>query len=286
MARFLNITPTYNPFTMDEMLKIPLLYDAAYKDEEKRFDKLTEDAASYEQYARAYPDSEASKQYLNYIEELNKASEDFYNNGLNNSNRTILSNLHRNYNKVAKPFKNAVSTYNAILTQRQKDYKDDIIGNDVDLDYVLQHPEYNATIDRESYITGKTVYNTAKDLFKGLSQFNNTPVRTSDGTYNYIEIPQSYTQQDIYTAFTGEGNGVVTDELKRAVDLFKQRTNYDFRDTAQQEKILSYGLQGAFTNVKPNKVSTGKIAAKGSSKKGEQNTSGRGSTPSSDQGLN
>lgn len=286
MARFLNITPTYNPFTMDEMLKIPLLYDAAYKDEEKRFDKLTEDAASYEQYARAYPDSEASKQYLNYIEELNKASEDFYNNGLNNSNRTILSNLHRNYNKVAKPFKNAVSTYNAILTQRQKDYKDDIIGNDVDLDYVLQHPEYNAAIDRESYITGKTVYNTAKDLFKGLSQFNNNPVRTSDGTYNYIEIPQSYTQQDIYTAFTGEGNGVVTDELKRAVDLFKQRTNYDFRDTAQQEKILSYGLQGAFTNVKPNKVSTGKITAKGSGKKGEQNTNGRGSTPSSDQGLN
>lgn len=286
MARFLNITPTYNPFTMDEMLKIPLLYDAAYEDEEKRFDKLTEDAASYEQYARAYPDSEASKQYLNYIEELNKASEDFYNNGLNNSNRTILSNLHRNYNKVAKPFKNAVSTYNAILTQRQKDYKDDIIGNDVDLDYVLQHPEYNAAIDRESYITGKTVYNTAKDLFKGLSQFNNTPVRTSDGTYNYIEIPQSYTQQDIYTAFTGEGNGVVTDELKRAVDLFKQRTNYDFRDATQQEKILSYGLQGAFTNVKPNKVSTGKIAAKGSGKKGEQNTNGRGSTPSSDQGLN
>ena len=286
MARFLNISPTYNPFTMDEMLKIPLLYDAAYKDEEKRFEKLSEDAASYEQYARAYPDSEASKQYLNYIEELNKASEDFYNNGLNNSNRTILSNLHRNYNKVAKPFKNAVSTYNAILTQRQKDYKDDIIGNDVDLDYVLQHPEYNAAIDRESYITGKTVYNTAKDLFKGLSQFNNTPVRTSDGTYNYIEIPQSYTQQDIYTAFTGEGNGVVTDELKRAVDLFKQRTNYDFRDAIQQEKILSYGLQGAFTNVKPNKVSTGKIAAKGSGKKGEQNTNGRGSTPSSDQGLN
>lgn len=289
MARFLNINPTYNPFTMDEMLKIPMLYNTAYKDEENLFEKLTEDSSSYEQYARAYPNSEASQQYLNYIEELNKASEDFYNNGLNDLNRTTLSNLHRNYNKVAKPFKDAISRYNIILTQRQKDYKDDIIGNNIDFNYILEHPEYNVVTDRESYITGKAVYNTAKDLFKGLNQFNSTPTHTSDGMYNYIEIPQSYTQQDIYTAFTGEGNGIVTDELKHAVDLFKQQTNYDVRDDAQQEKILLYGLQGALSNIKPPKIST-RALPKVTTKKGEnvtsKNINGRGSTDTTNEGLN
>jgi hypothetical protein len=274
MARFLSVNTTYNPMSMDEMLKIPLLYNNAYEDKEKKFQQLSATMADYEQYARMYPDSEASKQYLNFVNDFNKASDDFYTNGLSSTNRNALAKLHRDYNKVSKPFKTAVSTYNTIMTQRQKDYKNDIIGNDVDFNYILQHPEYNAALDKESYITGKSVYNTAKDLFKGLSQFDNTPVRTTDGVYNYIEIPQSYTQEDIYTAFTGEGNGRVTPELQRAVDLFKQQTNYNMRTPEQQEKILLYGLQGAITHVKPNKVSGSRIPQGKNSKKGEENPQG------------
>mgnify|MGYP006923310276 CR=1 FL=1 len=42
MARFLNINATYNPLTMDEMLKVPLLYDAAYKEAEKNIDEYND----------------------------------------------------------------------------------------------------------------------------------------------------------------------------------------------------------------------------------------------------
>lgn len=284
MARFLNINATYNPLTMDEMLKVPLLYDAAYKDTEKRFETLSDTIADYEQYARMYPNADVSQQYLKYVDDFNNAVDDFYNNGLNSTNRNTLSRLHRDYDKVVKPFKTAVGTYNAILTQRQKDYKDDIIGNDIDLDYILQHPEYNATIDKSTYITGKQVYNISKDLFKGLSQFNNTPIKESDGSYNYISIPQSYSQEDIYKAFTGEGNGIVTPELQRAVDMFKQQTGYNTKDKDQQEKILYYGLQGALTNVKSPKTTVRAIPRAGSniSSSGD---SGRSSTGDSDEEL-
>lgn len=264
MARFLNINATYNPLTMDKMLKVPLLYDAAYKDTENRFKTLSDTIADYEQYARMYPNSDVSQQYLKYIDDFNNAVDDFYNNGLNSTNRNTLSRLHRDYNRVVKPFKTAVGTYNAILTQRQKDYKDDIIGNDIDLDYILQHPEYDAAIDKSTYITGKQVYNISKDLFKGLNQFNNTPIKESDGIYNYISIPQSYSQEDIYKAFTGEGPGTVTPELQRAVDMFKQQTGYNTKNKDQQEKILYYGLQGALTNVKAPKTTVRAIPRSGS----------------------
>ena len=281
MARFLNINATYNPLTMDEMLKVPLLYDAAYKDTEDRFKTLSDTIADYEQYARMYPNTDASQQYLKYIDDFNNAVDDFYNNGLNSTNRNTLSRLHRDYNRVVKPFKTAVGTYNAILTQRQKDYKDDIIGNDIDLNYILQHPEYNAAIDKSTYITGKQVYNISKDLFKGLNQFNNTPIKESDGIYNYISIPQSYSQEDIYKAFTGEGHGTVTPELQRAVDIFKQQTGYNTKDKDQQEKILYYGLQGALTNIKAPKTTVRAIPRTSSS----SNDSGRGSTGGSDEEL-
>lgn len=257
MARFLNINPTYNPITLDEYLKVPTIMYKEQKEREEELNNMGNTMDMYEIYARQYPNSEASRQYLSFLDKFNTAVDDISNGRMGNIN--AVSNLQREFRRTSAPFKQALATYSAIQTQRQKDANKGIIGRDIDFQYILEHPEYTAAMDKESYVTGQDICNSTKNLFKNLTGFNTTPKQYNNGTSIITEIPQGYSSEAIQDLITGVNNPEITQELLDSWELVKNQYNYNNMTPDQQEQFRYYVLQGALSGTKPPKYSTRQV---------------------------
>ena len=276
MPRYLTITPKYNPITLQEYLTVPQMLYEESEQRQKEFDTLEDSVSAYETYARQYPNSEASKQFLNYLDKFNQTADSFYKNPLASNVRSDMLNLRRNFKRVTTPFKQAVATYNTIAQQRAKDTNKGIIGKDIDLDYLLSHPEYTAEMDRGSYVLGNDIQTESKNLFKGLTGFDNTPRQYNNGTQIITEYPQGYSSEEIQTLFTDEDNPNLSQELKDTWQMIKNKYGYDNLTPDQQDLFKYYALQGALSGTKASKYTTKNIPqAKGT---GNQTTSSTAST--------
>ena len=114
MARFLNITPTYNPFTMDEMLKVPLLYDAAYKEADKNITDYKDKISYYK--ALAGDDERAKKLFSNYDSLLNNLANDYSIKNMQN----VGKQLRDNYRDITAKFDKAEKDYNIYREMKLK----------------------------------------------------------------------------------------------------------------------------------------------------------------------
>lgn len=285
MPRYLTITPKYNPITLQEYLTVPQMLYEESEQRQKEFDTLEDSVSAYETYARQYPNSEASKQFLNYLDKFNQTADSFYKNPLASNVRSDMLNLRRDFKRVTTPFKQAVATYNTIAQQRAKDTNKGIIGKNIDLDYLLSHPEYTAEIDRGSYVLGNDIQTESKNLFKGLTGFDNTPRQYNNGTQIITEYPQGYSSEEIQTLFADEDNPNLSQELKDTWQMIKNKYGYDSLTPDQQELFRYYALQGALSGTKASRYTT-KNTPKVSSKKGEsEDNSQRGETTNTDQEL-
>jgi len=257
MPRYLQITPTYNPISLSEFMYVPTQYWQAQDNMENKIDKFNESIGTYEQYARMYPDTEMSKQYLNFIDNFNKATDEFYKNGYSSTNANMFRKLRNDYQRVSTPFKQAVGTYSAIAAQQAKDAKNGLIGREITFEDILNNPTYSLEDYNRTHYTGQTILNDSKNLFGGLNQFDTTPIyeMSDDGKFVSIITPQSYSSNDIYTAFTGEGNGKPTEELINTVDNLKRKYDYDNLSDSDKESFLYYAMQGAAKSIKNPKIS-------------------------------
>lgn len=257
MPRYLTITPKYNPITLQEYLTVPQMLYEESEQRQKEFDTLEDSVSAYETYARQYPNSEASKQFLNYLDKFNQTADSFYKNPLASSVRSDMLNLRRDFKRVTTPFKQAVATYNTIAQQRAKDTNKGIIGKGIDFEYLLSHPEYTAEMDRGSYVLGEDVLKYSSNLFKGLTGWDTTPITepSADGSFSYVYTPQGYTTEDYITALTGEGSGKVTPELEKAVKTARDNFNYDSLDETSKAQIDRILLSAASKYTKEDRVS-------------------------------
>lgn len=114
MARFLNITPTYNPFTMDEMLKIPLLYDAAYKEADKNITDYKDKISYYK--ALAGDDERAKSLFSNYDSLLNNLANDYSIKNMQN----VGKQLRDSYRDITAKFDKAEKDYNIYREMKLK----------------------------------------------------------------------------------------------------------------------------------------------------------------------
>lgn len=257
MAGYIQITPTYNPISLSEYMYVPTQYWKAQDDMENKLDKFSENIGTYEQYARMYPNTEMSKQYLNFIDNFDKVVDEFYKNGYNSTNANMFRNLRNEYKRVSTPFKQAAGTYSAIAAQQAKDAKNGLIGGEVTFEDILNNPTYSLEDYNRTHYTGQSILNESKNLFSGLNQFDATPTyeMSNDGKFVSIITPQSYSSNDIYTAFTGEGYGHPTEELINTVNILKQKYDYDNLSDSDKESFLYYAMQGAAKSIKNPKIS-------------------------------
>lgn len=207
---------------------------------EAALETLESDADKYERYIRRNPNSEAAIQYKNFISQIENEIEALNQYGMTPERRDALLNLRRSYNKQVKPVKAAVETLDDIDKQYLKDSRKGIIGApDIDIEYLLEHPEYTVADYKKSYTLGEDILKYSSNLFKGLTGYDNTPRAevSPDGKFAYISTPQGYTTQDYITALTGEGKGNVTPELKNAIQTARDYFNYDNLNEADQRQV-------------------------------------------------
>ena len=256
MPRYLQITPTYNPISLQEFMYVPTQYWNAQESMEDDLNKFSENIGTYEQYARMYPNTEASRQYLKFLDNFDKAQEEFYQNGYTSVNSNMFRNLRHEFSRVSKPFKQAAGTYSAIAAQQSKDIKKGLIGNEITFDYILQNPTYSIEDYNKEHILGKDVFDESKNLFKGLTGFDATPKQYNNGTTITTMIPQGYTSEEIQLLFADENNPNLSQELRDTWKMIKDKYNYDSLDSDQRELFKYYALQGALSSAKAPRYST------------------------------
>lgn len=270
-------TAKFKPLSYNEWAAPLKEISSQHAAEEAALEALGEEANKYERYIRANPDSEVALQYKNYLAQLEDEVDMLSRYGMSPDRRASLTNLRRDYNKQVKPIRAAVETLDDIERQYIKDSKKLVIGApDIDVNYLLEHPEYTVADYKKSYILGDDVLKYSNNLFKGLTGWDTTP-RTEaspDGSYAYVYTPQGYTTEDYVTALTGQGNGKVTPELENAIKTARDNFGYDNLDETSQNQIDRLLLSAASRYTKEAKTtvrnapkghkitSTGKVESK------------------------
>lgn len=112
MAYFLTPNTKFKPFSYQEMLAPVLAYKEAYDAQEEalaELDVLAGDVAS--KIANENPDSEVSKTYKKYQEDLDKTLTSFYDTGYSLQTKKDLAKLKARYTKEINPINEAYKRY-------------------------------------------------------------------------------------------------------------------------------------------------------------------------------
>ena len=138
MARFLNVNSTYNPFTMDEMLKIPLLYDTNFREVEKQYDELQDKAAILRLYAKDSPEIQAAiEAYDNSMNAVSNA----ISSGTFNANMASQARAMRDiYRMNIIPMSTAVQQYENYMQNYLKTMDGTEIGEKPTVKWFMEHP--------------------------------------------------------------------------------------------------------------------------------------------------
>lgn len=92
------VSPTFNPFSMQEML-VPLsAYKDAFEKTEEQYDTLSQGADKFKYLSETLPEGSKARQiYEGYANDLRAQAEDLAHNGLTMGNRRALTSLKRRY---------------------------------------------------------------------------------------------------------------------------------------------------------------------------------------------
>lgn len=92
------VSPSFNPFNMQEMLVPFSAYKDAFEKSEEQYDTLTQGADKFKYLSETLPEGSRARQiYEGYANDLRTQAEDFAHNGLTMGNRRALTSLKRRY---------------------------------------------------------------------------------------------------------------------------------------------------------------------------------------------
>ena len=92
------VSPSFNPFSMQEMLVPFSAYKDAFEKSEEQYDTLSQGADKFKYLSETLPEGSKARQiYEGYANDLRAQAEDLAHNGLTMSNRRALTSLKRRY---------------------------------------------------------------------------------------------------------------------------------------------------------------------------------------------
>jgi hypothetical protein len=92
------VSPSFNPFNMQEMLVPFSAYKDAFEKSEEQYDTLTQGADKFKYLSEILPEGSKARQiYEGYANDLRTQAEDLAHNGLTMGNRRALTSLKRRY---------------------------------------------------------------------------------------------------------------------------------------------------------------------------------------------
>lgn len=239
MARFLNITPTYNPFTMDEMLKVPLLYDANFREVEKQYDELQDKAALLRLYAKDSPEIKAAiDKYDANMQSISDAiASGKYDNTMSNQARA----MRETYRKDIIPMSVAAQQYENFMQSYLKDMDGTEIGEKPSIKWFMEHPGSTPEVIHGSAIQNqlaKLIGTYASTRQIDVTNPNNwTPI--IGGQYLAGWSGAGYTNEEIADYLNNPTNSNYS-TINNIVNNFKQNISYNKMTPEQKASADSY----------------------------------------------
>lgn len=114
------INSTYDPLSMEEMLKMPMLATEAQLQTEEAYSKLAQDAADLESLANSAKDQATYVKYKQYANEVQKQLNELSGRGLNPNSRRSLYDLSARYKSEIDPIKQSMKTREDLIAEQRK----------------------------------------------------------------------------------------------------------------------------------------------------------------------
>lgn len=114
------VNATYNPLSMEEMLKMPMLETEAQLQSEAAYSKLSQDAADLESLANSAKDQATYIKYKKYANDVQKQLNDLSGKGLNPNSRRSLYDLSARYKSEIDPIKQSMKTREDLIAEQRK----------------------------------------------------------------------------------------------------------------------------------------------------------------------
>ena len=114
------VNATYNPLSMEEMLKMPMLETEAQLQSEEAYSKLAQDAADLESLANSAQDQATYIKYKKYANDVQKQLNDLSSTGLNPNSRRSLYDLSNRYKSEIDPIKQKMKTREDLIAEQRK----------------------------------------------------------------------------------------------------------------------------------------------------------------------
>lgn len=114
------INSTYDPLSMEEMLKMPMLATEAQLQTEEAYSKLAQDAADLESLANSAKDQATYVKYKQYANEVQKQLNELSGKGLNPNSRRSLYDLSARYKSEIDPIKQKMKTREELIAEQRK----------------------------------------------------------------------------------------------------------------------------------------------------------------------
>ena len=114
------INSTYDPLSMEEMLKMPMLATEAHLQTEEAYAKLAQDAADLESLANSAKDQATYVKYKQYANDVQKQLNELSGRGLNPNSRRSLYDLSARYKSEIDPIKQTMKTREDLIAEQRK----------------------------------------------------------------------------------------------------------------------------------------------------------------------
>ena len=114
------INSTYDPLSMEEMLKMPMLATEAQLQTEEAYSKLAQDAADLESLANSAKDQATYVKYKQYANDVQKQLNELSGKGLNPNSRRSLYDLSARYKSEIEPIKQKMKTREDLIAEQRK----------------------------------------------------------------------------------------------------------------------------------------------------------------------
>ena len=114
------VNATYDPLSMEEMLKMPMLATEAQLQTEEAYSKLAQDAADLESLANSAKDQATYVKYKQYANEVQKQLNELSGRGLNPNSRRSLYDLSTRYKSEIDPIKQKMKIREDLIAEQRK----------------------------------------------------------------------------------------------------------------------------------------------------------------------
>lgn len=245
MAIVLTNNAKFRPYTFDELLKPLAMATQEYNAIEEGIAELGSKADLMRMYANEEPDSEWSKKYNEYANDLDKQAESLAKYGLNPASRQGLLNLKRTYSSSVSPIEEAVKArkeaYKYRDTIRAKDNTAMFKNRTLSLSDFMNGKEGDNT-----YISGKDIMArvASKAQIEGTNLFNSL-------------LNQGYSSEAALQAVDNwsrsTDNPIIAEELK-SIGF----ENYSPEDQAKLMNSIGTGMYNAASEIAKGEYMTRK----------------------------